>query len=121
MWSTREDFVAVIVGQAPMLTPLFRRNFWVKAGYATDNSSTPRKGYRDFGRNNGQKLNDGAGVVDTIGESSYNPRKARDPHSITQIEMAESQEMTVLNDLSDLRKSPRMVDSATEREHIGWV
>ncbi len=28
MWSIREDFVAVFVGQAPMVYPLFNRKFW---------------------------------------------------------------------------------------------
>lgn len=92
MWSTREDFVAVVVGQTPMLTPLFRRSFWVKAGYATEKSATPSKDRRDFGRNKGYELNDGARVVVTIGGSSYNPRKARDPYSITQIEEHGTQE-----------------------------
>jgi hypothetical protein len=90
MWSTREDFVALFVGQAPLLTPLFRRSFWVEAGYATDKSSAPLSRRRLFGDNNGYELNDGVKAVVTIGGSFQNRRKARDPYSITPIMKGES-------------------------------
>ena len=90
MWSTREDFVALFVGQAPLLTPLFRRSFWVEAGYATDKSSAPSSRRRLFGDNNGYELNDGVKAVVTIGGSFQNRRKARDPYSITQTMKGES-------------------------------
>lgn len=28
MWSIREDFVAIFVGQAPMVVPIFKKRFW---------------------------------------------------------------------------------------------
>ncbi|OLN89031.1 hypothetical protein CCHL11_05992 [Colletotrichum chlorophyti] len=28
MWSIREDFVAIFVGQAPMIVPMFKKRFW---------------------------------------------------------------------------------------------
>ncbi|KAG8162412.1 hypothetical protein KVR01_008177 [Diaporthe batatas] len=121
MWSTREDFVAVVVGQAPMLTPLFRRSFWVEAGYATNNSSSRSEGQRLFGRNNGYELNGGPRAVVTIGGSSYNPAKVRDPYSITQIDKDEGPEGAASMHAADVRKAQRMAGSAVERERIDWV
>lgn len=112
MWSTREDFVSLVVGQAPMLTPLFRRRFWVEAGYATDKSSSPLNGRRHFGDNNGYELNDGARAVVTIGGGPQNRRKARDPYSITQIEKGESQEEIINKNAADVQKDSIVADSA---------
>ncbi|KFZ19133.1 hypothetical protein V501_00815 [Pseudogymnoascus sp. VKM F-4519 (FW-2642)] len=39
MWSIREDFVAMFVGQAPMVYPLFNRKFWHGTGNELTNST----------------------------------------------------------------------------------
>lgn len=119
MWSTREDFVSIVVGQAPMLTPLFRRSFWVEAGYATDKSSSPSSGRRHFGDNNSYELNDGVRAVVTVGGSSQNRRKARDPYSITQAEKGESQEDIIKKNAAHVQKVSNMADSAIEPQDIG--
>ncbi|KAK7221830.1 hypothetical protein V2G26_009833 [Clonostachys chloroleuca] len=48
IWSCREDFVAIVVGQAMLLRPIFTRNFWTTgtyrssgAGYSSKNSANP--------------------------------------------------------------------------------
>lgn len=112
MWSTREDFVSLVVGQAPMLTPLFRRSFWVEAGYATEKLSWPSNRRRQFGDNNGYELNDGARAVVTIGGGPQNRRKGRDPYSITQIEKGESQQEIINKNAADVQKSSNVADSA---------
>lgn len=119
MWSTREDFVAVVVGQAPMLTPLFRRSFWVEAGYVTDNSSSPSNGRRYFGDNNGYELKDGVRAMVTVRGSPQYRRKARDPYSITQTEKGESQEDIIKKNAADVRKVSNAADSAIEPQDIG--
>lgn len=112
MWSTREDFVSVVVGQAPMLTPLFRRSFWVEAGYATEKSSSPLNGRRNFGDDNGYELNEAARAVVTIGGGPQSRRKARDPYSITQIENSESQEEIIKKNAADMQNGSKAADSA---------
>lgn len=119
MWSTREDFVALVVGQAPLLTPLFHRNFWVKAGYITDKSSSPSNGRRNLGDNNSYELNDGARAMVTIGRRSQDRRKARDPYSITQAEKGESQEDIVNRNAADVRKDSSAATSVVEPQDIG--
>ncbi|KAG6363702.1 hypothetical protein INS49_008803 [Diaporthe citri] len=119
MWSTREDFVAVVVGQAPMLTPLFRRSFWVEAGYATDKSSSPLNGRRHSADKNGYELNDEVRAVVTVGGSPQNRRTARNPYSITQTEKGESQEEIITNNAADAQKVSDAADSATEPQDIG--
>lgn len=112
MWSTREDFVSLVVGQAPMLTPLFRRSFWVKAGYATEKSSSPSDGRINFNDNNAYELNEGVRAVVTIGGGPQNRRKAKDPYSITQTENSESQEYIIKKNAADMQKGSKAADSA---------
>lgn len=119
MWSTREDFVSIVVGQLPLLTPLFRRSFWVKAGYTTEKSSSPSSGRRHFGDNNGYELNDGVRAVVTVGGSSQTRRKARDPYSITQTGKGESQEEIIKKNGTDVHKVSNAGDSAVEPQDIG--
>lgn len=119
MWSNREDLVSIVVGQAPMLTPLFRRSFWVEAAYATDKSSSASNGRRHFGDNNGYELNDGVRALVTVGGSSQNRKKARDPYSITQTERGESQEEILKKKAAHVHKVSNAADSAIEPQDIG--
>lgn len=119
MWSNREDLVSIVVGQAPMLTPLFRRSFWVEAGYATDKSSSASNGRRHFGDNNGYELNNGVRALVTVGGSSQNRKKARDPYSITQTERGESQEEILKKKAAHVHKVSNAADSAIEPQDIG--
>ncbi|KAF3482772.1 uncharacterized protein GIQ15_02096 [Arthroderma uncinatum] len=70
LWSIREDFVAVIVGQAPMVYPITKPRFWKSVfggeGYQPGN-----------GTEGGHKYHSG-------GSSK---RKVKDPYSITQTEL----------------------------------
>lgn len=77
----REDFVAIFVGQAPMVYPILRRQFW-------------QGNYGD-----GTGLSDGkrSGGYEHHQMSVFSSRKPRDPYSITQIgatviDKSESQE-----------------------------
>ncbi|WQF88841.1 hypothetical protein CDEST_13855 [Colletotrichum destructivum] len=68
MWSLREDFVAIFVGQAPMIVPLFKKKFWTQKGYRY----TPKSSQRSDG------------IEMSSGASNPN-KKPRDPFSLTQL------------------------------------
>ncbi|TQN66939.1 hypothetical protein CSHISOI_08499 [Colletotrichum shisoi] len=68
MWSLREDFVAIFVGQAPMIVPLFKKKFWTQKGYRY----TPKSSQRSDG------------IEMSSGASNPN-KKSRDPFSLTQL------------------------------------
>jgi hypothetical protein len=90
MWSIREDFVAVFVGQAPIVYTLTKPKFWKSIyGSATHASSVNNTGRK----NDGYQMN---GV-------SGNNKKAKDPYSVTQIgltniDKSESQEEIIKYD-----------------------
>ncbi|KAL7627400.1 hypothetical protein AAE478_001593 [Parahypoxylon ruwenzoriense] len=79
MWSMREDFVGIVVGQLPIITPMFKRKFWVSIGYASDRSRNTYDRYHRSG-SHGQGHELGSGVHIQSGS-----RKAHDPYSLTQI------------------------------------
>ncbi|KAI1775291.1 hypothetical protein F4818DRAFT_441389 [Hypoxylon cercidicola] len=76
-WSVREDFVGIVVGQLPLITPMFKRKFWVNIGYATDKSRS-RNTNDGFSGSHGVELGSGLHI------HSGN-RKPLDPYSLTQI------------------------------------
>lgn len=81
LWSLREDCVGIFVGQAPLVTPMLRRRFWVNAGYATPKTgSTPLSRSRGdaYHRTVGEshELRSGTGVHISKG-------KPNDPYSMT--------------------------------------
>jgi hypothetical protein len=94
----REDCVGIFVGQAPMVTPLLKRRFWVMAGYATDktgNSQTPHY--------NGSRLES-----HELRSGRANNSKVHDPYSITNVvSRSESQEEIVQKDLPSLPEQSR--------------
>ncbi|KAM0080235.1 hypothetical protein ACKRZS_007607 [Fusarium odoratissimum] len=102
LWSMREDCVGIFVGQAPMVTPLLKRRFWVMAGYATDktgNSQTPHY--------NGSRLES-----HELRSGRANNSKVHDPYSITNVvSRSESQEEIVQKDLPSLPEQPRQFRS----------
>ena len=71
MWSIREDFVAVFVGQAPMVYPIFKRRFWTET---VSSSSAP-------------KSNEASYEMDKMKDSkmSKTSKKSKDPYSISRI------------------------------------
>ncbi|KAF4953936.1 hypothetical protein FSARC_12292 [Fusarium sarcochroum] len=90
LWSMREDCVGIFVGQAPMVTPMLKRRFWVIAGYATDKTGTSNN--LDPQHYSGSRLESHElGSSRRAGNS-----KVRDPYSITALETrSESQEEIV--------------------------
>lgn len=71
LWSMREDCVGIFVGQAPMVTPLFKRRFWSQVSYATSSAGFSNGHTRDYyyqNRDEGHELGSRA-VAD-----SANPR-----------------------------------------------
>jgi hypothetical protein len=82
MWSVREDFVSIFVGQAPMLIPLFKPKFWKSSyGMKLDDSA------KESGNSSGSHQ------LSSLGRR----HKPKDPYSITavegtQIDRSESQE-----------------------------
>ncbi|KAF5579312.1 integral membrane protein PTH11 [Fusarium pseudoanthophilum] len=107
LWSMREDCVGIFVGQAPMVTPLLKRRFWVMAGYATDktgNSQTPHY--------NGSRLES-----HELRSGRANNSKVHDPYSITNVvSRSESQEEIVQKDLPSLPEEPRQFRSGIRVE-----
>ncbi|KAI0387540.1 hypothetical protein F5Y04DRAFT_240445 [Hypomontagnella monticulosa] len=77
LWSMREDFVGIVVGQLPLITPMFKRKFWVNIGYASDKSRNTYDRYHNSG-SHGHELGSGPHI------QSGN-RKPHDPYSLTQI------------------------------------
>lgn len=81
MWSIREDFVAIFVGQAPMVYPITKARFWrgVYTSEGNSNDDTTGHSYQKKGLSGG---------------------KPKDPYSITAIglttiDKTESQELIV--------------------------
>ncbi|KAI1106975.1 hypothetical protein F4804DRAFT_256360 [Jackrogersella minutella] len=77
MWSMREDFVGIVVGQLPLITPMFKRKFWVDAGYASDKTRNTYDRYNSS-RSPGHEL--GSRLQIQSGR-----RKTQDPYSLTRI------------------------------------
>lgn len=72
MWSIREDFIAIFVGQAPMVVPLFKRRVW--AQFYHKYKFTPKS----------SQGSDGIELSDGI-SSNHNNKKPKDPYSLTQL------------------------------------
>ncbi|EXF78108.1 hypothetical protein CFIO01_04453 [Colletotrichum fioriniae PJ7] len=72
MWSIREDFIAIFVGQAPMVVPLFKRRVW--AQFYHKYKFTPKS----------SQGSDGIELSDGI-SSNHNNKKSKDPYSLTQL------------------------------------
>ena len=86
LWSLREDCIGIFVGQAPMITPLFRRRFWVTTGYLSPKTETRRKSRQPQEANR----RDSYPLYWLSRRPNY---AAQDPYSITAIEsISESQE-----------------------------
>ncbi|KAI2466798.1 hypothetical protein F4781DRAFT_444782 [Annulohypoxylon bovei var. microspora] len=83
LWSMREDFVGIVVGQLPLITAMFKRKFWVDIGHGSD------KYRHTFGHEAGS----GPHV-------QAEKRKTRDPYSLTDIGVSrlesDSEEETVM-------------------------
>ncbi|KAK7985138.1 hypothetical protein PG988_002760 [Apiospora saccharicola] len=78
LWSIREDFIAVVVTQAPMVYPLFGRHFWTSA-YGSSNTSKGGSYYKQksHGPDESHELRSGANGTQS--------KKAKDPYSLTQL------------------------------------
>ncbi|OLN85549.1 hypothetical protein CCHL11_05805 [Colletotrichum chlorophyti] len=70
MWSIREDFVAIFVGQAPMVVPLFKKRFWRQSTH----KFTPKSSGQ---RSEGHELSNGP--------PTNNIKKPKDPYSLTEL------------------------------------
>ncbi|KAF9775145.1 hypothetical protein IL306_006771 [Fusarium sp. DS 682] len=107
LWSMREDCVGIFVGQAPMITPLFKRRFWVMAGYATSKSGNSQTPHYNGSRLESHELRSGRA----------NNSKVHDPYSITNVvSRSESQEEIVQKDLPVLPQQPRQLLSGIRVE-----
>lgn len=87
LWSIREDFVAVTVTQAPMVYPLFGRQFWQTAyGSGSGSRDESRSGGRRKGGMGGSGGNPGEGYEITFGSATMNRvKRPKDPYSLTQL------------------------------------
>ncbi|KAK0609646.1 hypothetical protein DIS24_g12289 [Lasiodiplodia hormozganensis] len=117
MWSIREDFVAVFVGQAPMLRPIFTRGFWTGE---TDSYGKGSKA-KSYGNRSGNI------ELDSNPDHSRHSRKGstaafgggkkKDPYSVTQI-MSESQEEIVKGGDGDMEAGARVVTQRESATHL---
>ncbi|KAK1543250.1 hypothetical protein CPAR01_03883 [Colletotrichum paranaense] len=73
MWSIREDFIAIFVGQAPMVVPLFKRRVW--AQFYHKYKFTPKS----------SQGSDGIELSDGISSNHNDKKKPKDPYSLTQL------------------------------------
>jgi hypothetical protein len=84
IWSCREDIVAVIIGQATIVRPLFTRRFWNgnfdSSGYSS--SKKPSNGY------DSHELSDGAASK----PSRLGFRPVKDPYNISVLQTAQGNE-----------------------------
>lgn len=71
LWSMREDCVGIFVGQAPMVTPLFKRRFWSPASYVTSSAAFSHSHTGDYYRHNRDEGHE-LGLRAAVG--SNNPR-----------------------------------------------
>ncbi|KAK7962984.1 uncharacterized protein PG986_003809 [Apiospora aurea] len=89
LWFIREDFVAVVVTQAPMVYPLFGRQFWHTAYGSGDGSrdetsksrsNKPRKKGSGSGHSTGERheLTFGSATMNRV-------KRPKDPYSLTQL------------------------------------
>ncbi|KAG9193561.1 hypothetical protein G6011_03596 [Alternaria panax] len=86
IWSCREDIVAVIIGQATIIRPLFTRRFW-SGNYDSSNSypsNKPSNGYESH------ELSGSAG--DGSKPSRLGFRKPKDPYNISVLQTAQENE-----------------------------
>ncbi|EKG16831.1 hypothetical protein MPH_05934 [Macrophomina phaseolina MS6] len=101
IWSCREDLVAILVGQAPMLRPLFTRKFWAE-GYgpnSTHFSSSPGGGrHKSTGMSYELSANNN--------KRSY---KKKDPYSTT----------AVLATMQDSDSTEKIIDGGASSYHHG--
>ncbi|KAF2713130.1 hypothetical protein K504DRAFT_369566 [Pleomassaria siparia CBS 279.74] len=73
MWSIREDFVAIFVGQAPMVYPIFKKTFWSSVIGSSKPGKTEEGSY-EMGRASPSQM-----------DASRRSRKKKDPYSISRI------------------------------------
>jgi hypothetical protein len=71
MWSIREDFVAVFVGQAPMVYPIFKRRFWTDV---PTSSNVPRSSQASYEMG-----------IFANSKMCKTSKKRKDPYSISRI------------------------------------
>ncbi|PSN73633.1 hypothetical protein BS50DRAFT_191908 [Corynespora cassiicola Philippines] len=91
IWSCREDVVAVIIGQATMIRPLFTRRFWGKdpmgsSGYSSNNKLSDGHESHELSNRSGSH-----------GTSRLGFRKAKDQYdvSVLRTEVNESEEKII--------------------------
>ncbi|KAK8852309.1 integral membrane protein PTH11 [Apiospora arundinis] len=100
LWSIREDFIAVVVTQAPMVYPLFGRKFWETAygsGHGTSDDSVKHNPNNKSGGATGEshELTFGSATMNRV-------KRPKDPYSLTQLGItqvggSESQEEMILS------------------------
>ncbi|EKG10584.1 hypothetical protein MPH_12442 [Macrophomina phaseolina MS6] len=112
MWTLREDFVAIFVGQAPMVVPIFSSKFWRgQYGQSQHKSGGISSGTGPYSKSNNNKNgSEGHELQSHKSRGSLGGGlrvgKKPDPYSITQA-MSESQEEIVAKGSTE--EAPRMV------------
>lgn len=76
IWSCREDVVAIIVGQATMIRPLFTRRFWNKEPLSS-------YGYPSNKRSDGYESHELSNQSDQNMATRLGLRKVKDPYNVS--------------------------------------
>ncbi|KZL79149.1 hypothetical protein CI238_12370 [Colletotrichum incanum] len=95
MWSIREDFVAIFVGQVPMIVPLFKKRYWTQSKY----HFTPKSSQRSDG-------------IEMSNGMLGNNKKPRDPYSLTQLGF------THITNVTQATQSELTVDANNKAESL---
>ena len=82
LWSLREDCVGIVVGQAPLVTPMLKREFWVAIGYA---SPKPDAQYASKPTSDDRESGPAAQAGDSGMMVRRSGKKPADPYSLTQL------------------------------------
>ncbi|CEI67815.1 unnamed protein product [Fusarium venenatum] len=108
LWSLRKDCIGIFVGQAPMITPLFKRRFWITTGYLSPKTETRRKSRQPQEANR-------RGSYPLYWLTRRPNYAAPDPYSITAIEsISESQEDIVMRTSGLPARLEPLYDSSNE-------
>ncbi|RYO81293.1 hypothetical protein DL766_009763 [Monosporascus sp. MC13-8B] len=103
LWSMREDCVGIVVGQAPLVTPMLRRRFWVNTGFI---SPGPGEWYPSSRPSRSDELSSGP-QISTGRRSTQLSKQSADPYSLPQLGITklgtESEEEIVRRDSSSMQ------------------
>lgn len=115
IWSCREDVIAILVGQATMIKPLFSKRFW---GIDPGTKGSSRGYERKYDKNSGD---DGQELTNNSRPSRTGiNRKVKDPYNVSVLETRSESEERIFLDANHNREhglSQNPSNGTTRRSH----